>query len=122
MDEMVRTIKGLNDRKSSGGDRIPAEIWKYGGTNMSNKLHRMITKIRVEGHVRQAWKDASIVTVCKKGDRTECGNNRGISLPSAALKIFARILLNRFSSHITPDMVSEILCGFCSNRSIVQQL
>ena len=33
----------------------------------------------------------------EKGDRTECGNYRGISLLSAAGKIFARILLNRLS-------------------------
>ena len=33
-----------------------------------------------KGHVPQAWKDANIVTIYKKRDRTECGNYRGISL------------------------------------------
>ncbi|KAK2191348.1 hypothetical protein NP493_53g01009 [Ridgeia piscesae] len=47
------------------------------------------------GSVTQAWKDAKIVTIYKKGDRTYCGNYRGTSLLSIAGKIFARILLNK---------------------------
>ena len=58
----------------------------------------------------------------QKGDRTECGNYRGISLLSAAGKIFARILLNRLSSHITPEVVPETQCGFRSNRSTVDMI
>ena len=44
MDEMVRAIKGLKDGKAPGEDGIPEEVWKYGVANLSNKLHRWITK------------------------------------------------------------------------------
>ena len=64
------------------------------------------------------WKDASIITIYKKGDRTDCGNYRGISLLSIAGKIFARILLNR----LTPEVVSETQCGFRGNRSTVDMI
>ena len=63
-----------------------------------------------------------IVTIYKKGDRTEGGNYRGISLLSAAGKIFARILLNRLSSNITPEVVPETQCGFRSNQSTVDTI
>ena len=66
MDEMVRAIKGLKDGKAPGGDGIPAEVWKYGGANLSNRLHRCIIKVWEEGHVPHAWKDANIVTIYKK--------------------------------------------------------
>ena len=39
MDDMVRAIKGLKDGKTPGGDGISAEVWKYGGANLSNRLH-----------------------------------------------------------------------------------
>ena len=112
MDEMVRAIKGLKYGKAPGGGGIPAEVWKYGGVNLSNRLHRWIIKAWEEGHLPQAWKDANIVTIFKRGDRRECSNYRGISLLSAAVKIFARILLNRLSSQITPEVVPEKQCGF----------
>ena len=122
MDEMVRAIKGLKDGKAPSGDGIPAEERKYGVANLSNRLHRWIIKVWEEGQVPQAWKDANIVTIYKKGDRTECGNYRGISLLSAAGKIFARILLNRLSSHITPEVVPDTQCGFRSNRRTVDMI
>ena len=75
-----------------------------------------------EGSVPQEWKDANIVTIFKKGDRTQCGNYRGISLLSIAGTIFARILLNRLNAHITPDIVPETQCGFRNNRSTVDMI
>ena len=78
---------------------------KYGRKAMYQKPGRMPT-----------------VTIYKKGDRTECDNYLGISLLSAAGKIFARILLNRLSSHITPEVMPETQCGFRSNRSTVDMI
>ena len=122
MDKMARAIAGLKDGKAPGGDGIPAEVWKHGGDNLSNRLHQLITKAWEEGSVPQAWKDVSIVTIYKKGDRTDCGNYRGISLLSIAGKIFTRILLNRLSIHITPEVVPETQCGFRSNRSTADMI
>ena len=119
MEEMARAIAGLKDGKAPGGDGIPAEVWKHGGDNLFSRLHQLITNAWEMGSAPQAWKDASIVTIYKKGDRTDCGNCRGISFLSIAGKIFARILLNRLSTHITPEVVPETHCGFRGNRSTV---
>ena len=96
-----------------------ANALKHGGDNLFSRLHQLITNAWEVGSVPQAWKDASIVTIYKKGDRTDCGNYRGICLLSIAGKIFARILLNRLSIHITPEVVPETQCGFRGNRSTV---
>ena len=120
MDEMVRAIKGLKYEKAPGGDGIPAEVWKYGGANLSNKLHRLIIKV---------WEGRPCTTslegcqhshhLQKKETEENVVITDVISLLSAACKIFARILLNRLSGHITPEVVPETQCGFRSNRSTV---
>ena len=97
-------------------------LQKYGGNNLFGKLHELICKAWEEGSVPQAWKDATIVTIYKKGDRTECGNYRGISLLSIAGKVFVRIVLDRLSQHITPKVVPESQCGFRPNRSTIDMI
>ena len=123
MTEMARVIAGLKAGKAPGRDGIPAEVWKNGGDNLFSRLHHIITNAWEVGSVPKAWKDASIVTIYKKGDRTDCGNYRGISLLTVAGKIiFARILLNRLHIHITPEVVPETQCGFRGNRSTVDMI
>ena len=109
--KMARAIADLKDGKEHGGDGIPAEVWKHGGDNLFSRLHQLITNAWEVGCVPQAWKDASIVTIYKRRDGTDCWIYRGISLLAIAGKIFARILLNRFSAHITPVVVPETQCG-----------
>ena len=109
MDEMARAIACLKDGKAPGGDGIPAEVWKHGGDNLFSRLHQLITNAWDVGSVPQACKDASIVTIYKKGDRTDCGNCRGISL-------------NRLSTRITLEVVPKTLCGFRGNPSTVDMI
>ena len=122
MDEMARAIASLKDGKAPGGDGIPAEVWKHGGDNLFSRLHQLITNAWGMGSIPQSWKDASIITIYKKGDRTDCGNYREISLLSIACEIFARILLNRLSTYITPEVVPETQCGLRGNRSTVDMI
>ena len=109
MDEMARAIACLKDGKAPGGGGIPAEVWKHGGDNLFSRLHQLITNAWEVGAVPQAWNDASIVTIYKKGDRTDCGNSRGISL----LSIQARSSPGSSSTDYlpTPEVVPEIQCG-----------
>lgn len=122
MNEVTKAIAGLKDGRAPGEDGIPAEVWKHGGTKLVDRLHQLICSAWEEGTVPQAWKDASIVTIYKKGDRSDCGNYRGISLLSIAGKVFARILLNRLSKHVTPEIVPESQCGFRPNRSTIDMI
>ena len=122
MVDMARAIAGLKDGKAPGGDGIPAEVWKHGGDNLFSRLHQLITNAWEFGSIPQAWKDASIVIINKKDDRTDCANYRGIYFLSIAGKIFARILFDRLSTHITAEVVPEIQYGFRGNRSTVHMI
>ena len=95
IEEVCSAVKQMKCKKASGGDGIPAEVYKHGGTNLVHHLHRLFLKIWDNQEVPQQLKDASIVTIFKTGSRTECGTYRGISLLSVAGKILAKVLLNR---------------------------
>jgi hypothetical protein len=41
------------------------------------------------------WKESIVVPIHKNGDKTECSNYRGISLPPTSYKILSNILLSR---------------------------
>ena len=120
--ELNLAIASLGDGKAPGVDGIPSEIWKHGGATLTNSLLMLIQQAWAEGSVPQEWKDANIVAIFKKRDRTQCGNYRGISLLSIAGKVFARILLNRLNAHIAPDILPETQCGFRNNRSTVDMI
>jgi len=53
---------------------------------------------------RADWKNGIIVPLPKKGDLSDCGNYRGITLFSVPGKVFSRVLLNRMQ-----DAVDQLL-------------
>ena len=56
----------------------------------------------------QQWKDATIVAIFKKkGDKSVCGNYRGISLLSVAGKILAHVMLARLLEHVAEMVLPD---------------
>ena len=64
------------------------------------ELHRLIILIWRQGKVPQQWKDAVITVLYKKGDKTECGNYRGISLVSHAGNVLFKVVARRLSASV----------------------
>ena len=113
--------KGKVTIKASGGDDIPAEVYKHGWTTLVHHLHRLFLKIWDNEEVPQELKDASMVTIFKKGSRTECGNYRGISMLSVAGKILAKVLLNRLQP-LSESIIPETECGFRPGRGTTDMI
>ena len=71
----------------------------------------------------QQWKDAIIMVLHKKKDRTECGNYRGISLVAHAGKILLKIIARRLSEYCERvEMLPEEQSGFRPNRSTTDMM
>ena len=70
--------------------RVSVELFKI-TVNGDPALRRILLDIVVSfwrgDEVPQQWKDAIIIVLHKKKDRTQCGNYRGISLVAHAGKI-----------------------------------
>lgn len=125
IDEIYKAIKLLSNGKAPGNDGIPAEVLKYGGYGLVERLHTLYSRIWRDEEVPQQLKDAVIVTIYKKkGQRSECGNHRGISLLSLCGKVLAKILQLRLVREVLEHSgnVSESQCGFRSCRSTTDMI
>jgi len=71
-------IKELRRHKTPGINHIPAEVIKAGGRTIHSELHKVIHSIWNNKELPEQWKDSIIVSVYKKGSKTDCSNYRGI--------------------------------------------
>ena len=78
--EVELAIGKLKNHKSPGIDQIPAELIKAGGRTICSAIHKLIISIWNKEELPEEWKELIIVPIYKKGDKTDCNNNRGISL------------------------------------------
>ena len=78
--EFELAIEELKSHKSPGIDQIPAELIKAGGKKVCCDIHKLITSIWNKEELPEEWKESIIVCIYKMGDKTECGNFRGIKI------------------------------------------
>jgi len=122
MEEVSKAISKTKSNKAAGPDGIPAEVYKYGGIKLKKTLHHLIIKMWTEEEIPSEWKNANIVKIYKrKGDRSECGNYRGISLLSTAGKILSGILNMRLQT-IAESILPESQSGFRPGRGTTDMI
>ena len=109
-----------------GPNGLPTELLKLGlqqDRTILLEFHRLTTLIWRERKVPQQWKYAVITVLHKKGDKTECGNYRGISLVSHAGKVLLKVVARRLSAYFeAKGLLPEEQCGFRPNRSTTDMM
>jgi len=60
--------------KGAGPDNIPLEFFLHAGPKLKKHLMQLLLKIWETKTVPSDFRDATIVTVFKKGDRENCSN------------------------------------------------
>ena len=78
-------------------------------------LVKLLNKIKESGMIPSEWKNVVIVKIPKKGDLSDCGNWRGITLSPIALKIFCKVQLNRIEP-VLDGVLREEQAGFRKGR------
>ena len=98
--ELTDAIRSLANGKSVGPDGVSVELFKItlnGDPALRRRLLNIVVRTWRRGEVPQKWKDAIIMVLHEKKDRTECGNYRDISLVAHAGKILLKIIAHRLS-------------------------
>jgi hypothetical protein len=111
-------IEKLKSHKSPGIDQILAELIKAGGRTICSDIHKLFNPILNKEDLSEEWKESIIVPVCKKEDKTDCSNYRGISLLPTMYKILSK-------SRLTPcadEIMWDHQCGFQHNKSTTDNI
>ena len=113
--EVELALEKLKSYKSPCIDQIPAEMIKAGGRAICCEIHKLIISIWNKDELPEEWKESIILPVCKKGDKTDCSNCRGITLLPTMYKILSYILLSRLTPY-AGEVIGDYQCGFQRNR------
>jgi len=123
MDEVRSALSSMKDGKAAGPDGVHSELLKHAGEEFLTELHDLFLECWRAEDVPQSWKNSNLVYIYKnKGDKSVCGNSRGISLLATAGKVLARCMLSRLLTEIVDKVVPESQCGFRRERGTVDMM
>ena len=120
-DEVRKAIKTLKNNKSPGMDEITAEMLKHGKDSIVIELTKLFNKIWNTEEVPDDWRHGVIIKLPKKGNLSDFGNWRGITLLSIPGKVLNTVILNRLKVDVDKQLREE-QGGFRNNRSCTEQI
>ena len=98
--EVKWALQSITMNKASGGDGIPAELFKILKDNVVNVLHSVCQQIWETEQWQQDRKRSVFILVPKKGNASECSNYPTIALILHASKVMLKILPARLQQYM----------------------
>jgi len=120
-EEVAKALSKITNHRAAGLNGVPGELLKYGGPAM---VRALLYLFRVCFHHRRTpaqWKEGGVVPIFKKGDPTDPGNYRGITLLDITSKVYCNLLLARLQEKLDRTL-SEEQSGFRPGRSCEDNL
>ena len=116
-------LKGLKVNKSPGPDGHHPLILKEIAEAIAEPLSIIFNKSFNEGCLPEAWKEAHVIPLFKKGKKSQPGNYRPVSLTSIVCKIMESITRDNLIIHMNSNnLFSNCQHGFIKNRSCTTNL
>ena len=112
--ELERALNNTKLGKSPEPDGILPEVLVHGGQTLKKFLFALFTIFWTTQVLPADLINPNLTILFKKGDWSDCGNYRGISLLSVVGKVLADILLQRLS-----DVYPESQHGYRSGRGTI---
>lgn len=118
-----KLLKDLKPHKASGPDSIPARLLKTAADELAPGLAHLFQISVDNGKIPLDWKTALVTPVFKKGNRSDPGNYRPISLTSIACKILEHVIHSCIINHFEHNQIlTDCQHGFRKRRSCETQL
>ena len=111
------------DKSPAGPDNISARLLKETNLELCKPLTTLFKRSIAESKLPDAWKEAQIVPIYKKGQKSKPGNYRPISLTSVVGKVLERLVKEEIMNFLEENnLLSQSQFGFRNGRSCQLQL
>ena len=122
-EEFNKIIKSAKSHKT-GRDILSVEILKYAPSKMLKlSVYQIILRIWEDLQIPDSFLEHILCSIYKKGDKSLCENQRGISLMSHVCKIFSLLLEKHLEKYFESiGIFPESQCAFRRNRSTVDMM
>ena len=116
--EVLSALNQLNSKKSPGLDGISVKLLKDTSDVIAQPLPNIFNISLQTGIFPDDWKIAKVSPVYKEGSKTDCGNDRPISVISVIAKFFEGLVYNQLRTFISDNnILVEQQSGFRSQHS-----
>ena len=116
-------FNNLKNNKASRPDGIVSNILIIMKNVFAEYLRIIFVKSFVESTVPEDWKNANIVPLYKKNDKSHPSNYRPVSLPSHLYKVLKSLLKYAIVDHLNKySLISSSQHGFTAGRSCLTNL
>lgn len=105
--EVRQAIQSLKSGKAPGPDGLCVELFKADVNVTAVELQQLIETFWDMEKIPENCKQANLIKLPKKGDLSLCENWRGIALQNSINKVISRIICERLSEAIEPQLRSE---------------
>ena len=119
--EVKWALGSITTDKASGGDGIPAELFKILKDDAVKVLHSMCQQIWKTQQWPQDWKMSVFISIPKKGNAKECSICHTTALISHASKVLLKILQARLQQYMNQEL-SDVQLGFRKGRGTRDQI
>ena len=119
--EVQKILSGLDANKAYGPDNLSSRILKECANVLAPSLTLLFKKSFASGHIPTQWKQANVVPVHKKGNKSQVSNYRPISLVCIVCKVMERYIYNSVYNIVEP-LINTHQHGFMTGKSCTTQL
>ena len=111
--EVIKSIKKIENNKSAGLDGIKNEMIKYGQNKLLPCITQLFNTILLSHQYPSCWASGYITPIHKTGNTQSPENYRGITITSNLGKLFNSILNERLESYLDKNnKKSDLQIGF----------
>ena len=116
-------LKSLDTSKASGPDGISCKMLKETAYSIAPSFTRLLKLSFSTATVPKCWKQANVLPIFKKGDGSDFGNYRPVSLLNICSKVCEKIVFKYlFNFCRDNNVISMHQSGFTPGDSTIHQL